>query len=399
VTTTVPLESLVDPARPITYGIVLPGPEVPEGVPYVRVVDIKGGTILVEQLRRTTPEIAQSYRRSMLVEGDLVVSIRGHVGRTGVVPRAASGANLTQDTARVAIRPGAEPRFVRWFIESPTARHWMAQHTKGVAVTGINLGDLRKLPVPDVPTAEQRRIADILDKADAVRRKRKEAIALTEELLRSAFLEMFGDPVTNPKRWSVRSLDELDADFSYGTSTKCTDDADEGRAVLRIPNVVGGQINYSDLKYAKLRDGEARQFLLASGDILFVRSNGNPNYIARAAVFSGTSPMLFASYLIRARLPSHCPALPEFVHAVFSTQSFREQLLKEATTTAGNYNINTKGLGRQRIPLPPLQLQKRFVEVMERARASRGQQERYGTVAEQLFNSLVARAFSGGLSA
>lgn len=296
-------------------------------------------------------------------------------------------------------RPGRiERRYLAYVLRQRDFLSYAEKHSSRTNIPKINRDALLAYQVRLPPLAEQRRVADILDKADAIRRKRKEAIALTEDLLRSAFLELFGDPVTNPKGWPVKALDDLAADFSYGTSAKCAVDV-EGYAVLRIPNVVGGEICHSDLKYARLADEEARRFSLTSGDILFVRTNGNPNYIARTAVFKDARPMLFASYLIRARLPVRCPVLPEFVHAVFSAESFREQLLKEATTTAGNYNINTKGLGRQRMPLPPLRLQERFIDTVDSARASRGRQERYGANANDLFNSLVARAFSGELEA
>src|SRR5690606_31939686 len=88
-----------------------------------------------------------------------------------------------------------------------------AKQTTGIAT--INKTQLRGFPVPLPPLPEQKRIAAILDKADAIRRKRQEAIRLTEELLRSAFLEMFGDPVTNPKGWEVRELESL-ADIGSG---------------------------------------------------------------------------------------------------------------------------------------------------------------------------------------
>jgi type I restriction enzyme, S subunit len=299
----------------------------------------------------------------------------------------------------VPIRPGPEVErdYLFHFLRHPKIVEQAVLRCSGANLPRLSPRDLAAFEVPLPPLSEQRRIADILDKADAIRRKRKEAIALTEELLRAAFLEMFGDPVTNPKGWTVKTLDQLDVDFSYGTSTKCTDNSD-GRAVLRIPNVVGGEINYSDLKYAKFDEGDAQRFSLVQGDIVFVRSNGNPNYIARGAVFRDAKPMLFASYLIRARLPERCPVLPEFVHFVFSSPSFREQLLKEATTTAGNYNINTKGLGRQRMPLPPMEAQKRFMSVVAHARVTRRRQELYSSVADNLFNALVSRAFSGDLT-
>ena len=97
------LIELIDPARPITYGILVPGPDQPKGVKYVRVVDMKDGGISPVGLRCTTEEISQAYRRSVLQSGDLLMSIRGHVGRLANVQPELAGANITQDTARLAI--------------------------------------------------------------------------------------------------------------------------------------------------------------------------------------------------------------------------------------------------------------------------------------------------------
>jgi type I restriction enzyme S subunit len=248
------------------------------------------------------------------------------------------------------------------------------------------------LPVPVPPLAEQRRIADILDKADAIRRKRNEAIALTEELLRSTFLDMFGDPVTNPKGWPMTTLGDEAVEMKYGTSEKCGPPSPSSLPVLRIPNIVGGVIDWSDLKFAALDDRERTSLTLRSNDILFVRSNGNPDYIGRCAVFDSDRTALFASYLIRVRLRDG-GLHPSYVRAALSSASYRSRLTAEARTTAGNYNISTEGLRRLRLAVPPLPLQHRFVEV-ERV-ASRTQQRLMEQLAdsEALFRSLVQRMF------
>lgn len=152
------LQEIVDPERKITYGILMPGPDVPNGIPYVRVVDIQGGAVLTQQLRRTTKEIATEYRRSELKAGDLLISIRGHVGRMAIAPLECEGANITQDTARLAIT-AADPHFVCAVLAAGSSQHWMGRRTKGVAVRGINLGDLKRFPVILPPADLQRQFA------------------------------------------------------------------------------------------------------------------------------------------------------------------------------------------------------------------------------------------------
>lgn len=141
------LIDLVDVQRPISYGILMPGPDVEVGVKYVRVVDMKAGGIRLSGVRRTTDEISNSFRRSLLKAGDLLMSIRGHVGRLAVIPPELEGANITQDSARLAIS-GANSIYVRECLRTTGLQRWMAKHTKGVAVRGINLGDLKVMPIP-----------------------------------------------------------------------------------------------------------------------------------------------------------------------------------------------------------------------------------------------------------
>jgi type I restriction enzyme S subunit len=152
------IESVVDD-RPITYGILKPGPDIKDGIPYVRVLDIKQSRLHVEQLHKTTKEIAAQYRRSMLRPGDILVTIRGTVGRTCIVPDELTGANITQDTARLAIVPRIEPIYVVEFLNTPWAQGWMNHRMQGQAVKGINLGDLKKLPVPLPPLPLQKEFA------------------------------------------------------------------------------------------------------------------------------------------------------------------------------------------------------------------------------------------------
>jgi type I restriction enzyme S subunit len=152
------LIELIDPDRPITYGILMPGDDIEGGVPYVRVVDMKDGVVLVDQVRRTTPEIAQQYKRSSLRAGDVLMSIRGHVGRLAVVPKELEGANITQDTARLATNSHCSSLYLYACLESRKMQQEMQRFVKGAAVKGINLTDVKQLRIPVPPIELQRKI-------------------------------------------------------------------------------------------------------------------------------------------------------------------------------------------------------------------------------------------------
>ena len=153
----------------------MPGPDQAAGVKYVRVVDMQDGGIELSGVRRTTPAISEAFRRSLLKTGDLLMSIRGHVGRFAVVPCELEGANITQDTARLAI-VNASPVYVRECLRAPGLQRWMARHTKGMAVRGINLGDVKVMPVMLPPRLLQNRFAETVDALEKLRPRARAAL-------------------------------------------------------------------------------------------------------------------------------------------------------------------------------------------------------------------------------
>ncbi|HCG00228.1 MAG TPA: hypothetical protein DEV93_06750 [Chloroflexi bacterium] len=154
----VPLATVVQGDRPITYGILMPKENVPNGVPYVRVKDMTADGINVAGLRRTSTVIAEAYRRSMLRSGDVLVSIRGTYGRVAIVPAQLDGANVTQDTARVAPSAAVLAAYLAGVLRAPEAQAYMRRVARGVAVKGVNLGDLKVLPIPLPPLESQEQL-------------------------------------------------------------------------------------------------------------------------------------------------------------------------------------------------------------------------------------------------
>lgn len=160
------LRRLVDRRRPMTYGILQAGEPVEGGIPYIGPSDITGEGASPERyaLRTTAGEIASAYARSVLAGGDVVVSIGPAYGKVAVVSDQLAGANLTQDTVRVALVPElAHTRFVVWALLSrQTANYWDYQ-IMGATFRRLNLGTLARTPIPLAPLDEQRRVAKYLD--------------------------------------------------------------------------------------------------------------------------------------------------------------------------------------------------------------------------------------------
>jgi type I restriction enzyme S subunit len=191
-----PLSDLVDRERPITYGILMPGPPLDQGVPYIRVVDMKNGGVDLTSVRVTSWDISDAYRRSLLRADDLLLSIRGHVGRLASVPASLGGANITQDTARLALT-GADPLFVRECLRTSALQEWMKRHTKGGAVKGINLGDVKHIPVIAPPQTMQRQFAATVSAYEAAYINQTSSAGSLEILFASLQHRAFSENLTS----------------------------------------------------------------------------------------------------------------------------------------------------------------------------------------------------------
>ena len=186
------LEAATSAARPICYGILMPKENVANGVLYVKVRDMKGDRIELSGLQRTSPEIAAQYARASLREGDLLLSIRGTYGRIAVIPKELEGGNITQDSARLAVSPLLNRDFVRWAIRSQQIQHYFKRVARGVAVKGVNIGDVRPTPIPLPPLPEQQEIVRLLDEQfEVIERNEREIDAALQrsEALRQAILK------------------------------------------------------------------------------------------------------------------------------------------------------------------------------------------------------------------
>jgi len=173
------LNNLVLVDRPITYGIVQPGPDIsPDGIPLIRGKDYSSGIVSTEGLYHVLPEIDKPYSRSKVNANDILLSIVGYVGKVAVVPQALEGANITQTTARLSINPSiALPKYVFHLLNSPLFSTEVRRYEKGSAQPGLNLGDVGKFSIIFISSKnKQEKIAKVLDTID-------QAIEKTESLI------------------------------------------------------------------------------------------------------------------------------------------------------------------------------------------------------------------------
>jgi len=371
------------------------------GVPVIRGSNLGDGGFVDTGFVFVSEKKAQDLRQNQARPGDVTFTQRGTIGQVAAIPASAryeryvlsqSQMRLTPDPSRV------DARFIVYYFRSPSVLTFLSQNTLATGVPHINLSILRRVPVPLPPLPEQRRIADILDKADAIRRKRKGAIALTEELLRSAFLEMFGDPVTNPKRWEVRPLgDTFSEDPRIGTLVPAEDSGKQ--LVVRVGELGDYDITLPKCRRVSLAGNDLARFCLATGDVVLARAIGSEDHLGKASVLQDTTEaVVFDSHVMRLRFQPR-RLLPYFFVQWLRSDGGRHLFMKQAGRTAVQFNVNARQIARVAMPLPPVDLQEAFVGLLQRVRGSRKAHDHYLREADVLFKSLVHRAFRGELTA
>jgi len=285
---------------------------------------------------------------------------------------------------------GNHPRFIYYFFR------WfpISQFEASTANPTLNRNRLHPVEVLWPPLEEQRRIAAILDKADAVRQKRKEAIALTEELLRSAFLEMFGNPVTNPKGWKIQSFEEVcERIFKGAFDLKASLYQSSGVPFIRISDIQDGTIDLSKSVFISEKAlASYTQYSVVPGDLVFSKV-GTIDRIG--IVPPSISTAVISQNNVGAKLKREIMK-PAFALAYLTTD-YSLARIRATSKKAVQDKLVLSELRGLSIPVPPLEYQDQFFKVQESVSTTQQRIQQSSVHSDNLFNSLLQRAFRGEL--
>ncbi|MDB9432893.1 restriction endonuclease subunit S [Microcystis aeruginosa] len=331
--------------------------------------------------------VGKAKARTVPKDSVLVCCI-GSLGKVGITGREV--AFNQQINALVFNEKLVCPRYGYHYCR--TLKPLLSHMAPSTTVAIVNKSRFQSLEIPLPPLEEQRRIAAILDKADGVRRKRKEAIRLTEELLRSTFLEMFGDPVTNPKGWEICELQNVCNRVTDGTHQP-PNWADEGIPFIFVSNILNGEIDFKVSKHIT----EESWFELTSrcpieiNDILYttVGSYGN------AALVRTKNRFCFQRHIAHIK-PDSRSIEPEFLLGMMQSDWIRQQADKQARGVAQK-TLNLRELKKFTIFTPPIEEQKKYVKLRQGVETQLSYYRSALEQSENLFNSLLQRAFRGEL--
>ena len=332
-------------------------------------------------------------KRFVIKKGDVLLTLSGSFR---VCTWSGPDALLNQRVVRLTPNQDIDRRWFLYLMQTLLQRiELMGKHA---LVNNVSLTDLRTIPIPLPPLPEQRRIAAILDKADAVRRKRQEAIRLTEEFLRSAFLEMFGDPVTNPKGWPIAQLHEIcDEIVDCPHSTPRYASTQTPYPCLRSSDIQNGYLDWSTTKYVDAVEYKKRieRTTPITGDVIYCREGAR---FGNAARIQDSTNVCLGQRMMLFRVAPAAPLLAtsEFLWGFMMCDSTYQQAVRLAGGSASPH-VNVRDIKAFSTIVPPLELQESFSQLVKQSDLKRERYLESLRTLDGLFNALVQRAFRGEL--
>jgi type I restriction enzyme S subunit len=326
--------------------------------------------------------IVGQHDRSLVDEATIVI---GRKGSAGAITYAPEGGWPIDTTFYVEVldKRRLDLRYLFWALREAK----LDRHTITTSIPGLNRDRILGTKIPLPPLAEQRRIAAILDRAHAVRRKRKESTRLADELLRSAFLEMFGDPVANPKRWPERQIGDI-AFVTTGNTPSRQRPEYYGEAVewIKSDNINTPEHIVTRAEEGLSADGIRVGRIAEAGSTLMTCIAGSPACVGNVAL---TDRRVAFNQQINALTPG------EFLDAAFlyTELLLSKPLIRRASTDSMKGMVTKGRLCSLRVPLPPRDQQNRFGQWFTRFLGWRRRLSDTACRADDLSASLSTEAF------
>lgn len=368
---------------------------VDQGVPIIRLQNIRPNRFLEKDIKFVSAAKAADLRRHSYRAGDVVIAKLGDVGTACVVPPSCQDGLIVADVIRFrSDESEVDHRYLSHFLNSTEGKRRVLGLSKGSTRVRTNLSDLRKISIPLPSVAEQRRIAAILDKADALRAKRREAIAKLDRLLQSVFLDMFGDPATNPKSLPVKPLGELATEIyrypTYYDIEYHVDGVPEVRGEMILSN---GTIDLLKARYiSQTTSNRFPRTQLAEGDLVMsVRGT-----IGKVGLVTGDlKGANMTANLIRIS-PDKAQLNPSYLWR-YAMSAFFVDYVDRVSASTTIKTIKAPDLRALPVIVPAMAEQNRFAyaqrKLLRASEAALKSEQKLG----QMFSALQTKAFSGGL--
>jgi len=384
----------------VTDGTHYTPPDLGEGMPFLTVKDVtKDGRVDFSECSRISSEEFERADKGNSVpkRGDVLFSKDGTVGKVHVVNGNEPFAVLSSLAILRPEQNKLDSNYFGWILKSESCLDQASRNKTGSAIRRIILKDLKKVKFALPPLAEQKRIAGILDAADALRAKRREALAQLDTLLQSTFLDMFGDP----EQWSEISVSALAkagrGTFSngpFGSNLLTSELTKSGVPVIYIRDIRNAEYKrVSKVCVTEEKAAELKTCQTLPGDVLIAKVGDPPGV---SAVYPAAQPLgIITQDVIRIR-PELDAVNPSFLSGYLNS-AYGKRKIREITVEATRARFGLTDFKKQKIPLPPVALQRRFAAMVESVEQQKTRMRSHLAELDALFASLQSRAFNGEL--
>ena len=365
------------------------GSFIDDGIPFISAGNLSGGLLNVSSFNYISDERFDLLSNGKVKNGDILFCLRGSLGKFAVVKNLDRGA-IASSLIIIRNNDNVLLSFLKHYLSSPLCRREIDEFENGAAQPNLSAKDLKSFKIPLPPLKEQKKIAEILDAADSLRQKDKQLVEHYDRLSQSLFLDMFGDPVTNPKNWEK-------VDFaSIGT-------LERGKSKHRPrndPALLGGE-------YPLIQTGDVAN---SNGYLTTYKSTYSELGLKQSKIWlAGTLCITIAANIAKTGILTFDACFPDSVVGFINNDKsnieyvkfwmgFLQKTLEDSAPMAAQKNINLKILRELEVPLPPIDLQNLFGERLIKIEKQKTLAQQALKKSEDLFNSLLQQAFKGELT-
>lgn len=355
-------------------------------IPWITPKDVSklDGNILNAAPEFITEAGYKSCAAQMLPPGTVLLTSRAPIGNVAI-----AGTSLCTNQGFKSLIPSndVDPTFLFYCIKHNSEK--LKALGNGATFKEVSKSVVESFEILIPTLGEQKRIATILDKADALRRKRQQAIELADQFLRSVFLEMFGDPVSNPKGWEKKCISEIASVITGNTPPRSESD-NYGQHIewIKSDNINGTGHFLTPAKEGLSNVGIRKARVVESGAVLVTCIAGSPDSIGKAAI---ADRAVSFNQQINALVPSDSVKTEYLYSAIL----FGKRLIQNASTNSMKGMVSKGNLEKVLIPVPPLSVQEKYSELFRRFLLSRKKLEKSRDQIIALNGSLSCEAFAG----
>lgn len=327
----------------------------------------------------------KELKRFNIKSGDIIVSCRGTIGETYVVPEDAPLGIMHPSIMKIRLKEGVYDKYYfNTLLKMRLKKHETEANGSGIKMA-ISAKELGKELFPVPPIKDQEIITHILSSIESLILKRKQQLAKLDELVKARFVELFGEPMENPHNYLVKRIDEV-AGFVKGITYSPEEVCDkDGIVVLRSSNIKGSTFDLQDI--VTISKKVSSEKLVKENDILMCNRNGSARLVGKVALIPKLDEdMTFGTFMTIVRSPIY-----KYLFVFFQTEAFRRQI--QFQTAVAINQISLPLLASVTVPIPPKELQNQFAAFVEQVDKSKVAVQKALDEAQTLFDSLMQQYF------